>query len=153
MPRSRLIRRMRDARRARIQASTRAATVDTSYSLVNEVMCRAFADIVMLASDTEHGPYPYAGIPWFCAPFGRDGIITAMQMLWLDPGLERGTLRFLAAHQAQGVDSSTSAQPGKILHELRQGEMARLHEVARCGRTTTRSSRWAWRAMASMQRR
>ncbi|HET7596818.1 MAG TPA: amylo-alpha-1,6-glucosidase [Burkholderiales bacterium] len=127
--RPRLIRRMREARRARIQASGRAAAVDTSHTVVNEVLCRGFADVVMLVSDTPHGPYPYAGIPWFCTPFGRDGILTAMQMLWLDPELARGALRFLAAHQAKAVDRAACAEPGKILHEMRESEMARLGEV------------------------
>jgi glycogen debranching enzyme len=125
----RMIRRMREARRARVHASARAAAVDTSDTVLNEVICRGFADIVMLVSDTEQGPYPYAGIPWFCTPFGRDGILTAMQMLWLDPELARGALRFLAAHQAKEVDRATSAEPGKIVHEIRHSEMARLREV------------------------
>ncbi|HEX7054979.1 MAG TPA: amylo-alpha-1,6-glucosidase [Burkholderiales bacterium] len=127
--RPRLIRRMREARRARIHASARASAVETSHSVVNEVLCRGLADIVMLVSDTAHGPYPYAGIPWFCTPFGRDGILTAMQMLWLDPELARGALRFLAAHQAKEVDRAACAEPGKILHEMRESEMARLREV------------------------
>jgi glycogen debranching enzyme len=127
--RRRLIRRMREARRARIQASARAAIVDTSHTVANEVISRGFADVVMLVSDTECGPYPYAGIPWYCTPFGRDGILTAMQMLWLDPGLARGALRFLAMHQATAMDAATRAEPGKILHEMRHSEMARLREV------------------------
>src|SRR5690606_15367899 len=104
--RPRLIRRMREARQARMRASAHAAAVDTSHNVVNEVIARSFADIVMLVTDTEQGRYPYAGIPWFCTPFGRDGILTAMQMLWLDPGLARGTLSFLAAHQAKDFDAA-----------------------------------------------
>jgi len=115
-------------REARNAARDRAA-VETSNPLFNEVVCRSMADLAMLITDTVHGPYPYAGIPWYSTTFGRDGLITAMQMLWVDPGMARGVLSRLAALQAKTVDPKRDAEPGKILHEMRAGEMAELDEV------------------------
>ncbi len=83
----------------------------------------------MLMTDTPDGRYPYAGIPWYSTTFGRDGLITAIQMLWCDPTVARGVLRRLAAHQSSKSDPVSDAQPGKILHEMRSGEMAVLGEV------------------------
>jgi len=110
-------------------ASRGMATVVSSNNIFNEVICRSMADLAMLTTKTFEGPYPYAGIPWYSTTFGRDGIITALQMLWCDARIAKGVLRRLAAFQAKSFDPPSDAQPGKILHEMRGGEMAALGEV------------------------
>jgi glycogen debranching enzyme len=120
---------MFSAKRDLKAATRRAASVQTSNDIFNEVLCRSIADLYMLMTDTPEGPYPYAGIPWYSTTFGRDGLITAMQVLWLDPSVARGVLRRLAAYQATATDRFADSQPGKILHEMRGGESSALHEV------------------------
>jgi glycogen debranching enzyme len=124
-----LIQAYRDARRSLRDWSSRAASIATSNEIFNQSVRRCVADTYMLVTETEHGPYPYAGIPWFSAVFGRDALITALQTLWFDPEIARGVLSFLAANQAKTTDPVADAEPGKILHEIRQGEMAALGEV------------------------
>lgn len=120
---------LRDSRRALRSASSRATAIITSHEIFNEAVRRSISDLYMLITETPEGSYPYAGIPWYSTTFGRDGIITALETLWLDPAIALGVLCFLAANQATDFDPGADAQPGKILHEARYGEMAQLGEV------------------------
>ncbi|MGH7726447.1 MAG: amylo-alpha-1,6-glucosidase [Candidatus Eiseniibacteriota bacterium] len=101
----------------------------TSNEQFNDWVNRAISDLHMMVTETPGGPYPYAGVPWFCTPFGRDGAVTALQMLWVNPALARGVLTFLASTQATETVPEDDAEPGKILHEARHGEMAALREI------------------------
>ncbi|HWY13891.1 MAG TPA: amylo-alpha-1,6-glucosidase [Rhizomicrobium sp.] len=101
----------------------------SSGRLFDDWMERSRADLALLTTQLATGPFPYAGIPWFSTPFGRDAIITSLQILWLDPGLARGVLAFLAQTQAHERSAFQDSAPGKIMHEARKGEMTTLKEV------------------------
>lgn len=111
------------------QAAQGAAVVDTSNPVFDSMLRRSMADLAMLKTETPQGPFPCAGTPWYATTFGRDGLITALEMLWVDPKLARGVLLRLAALQATTTDPASDAEPGKILHEMRMGEMAQLGEI------------------------
>jgi glycogen debranching enzyme len=103
--------------------------ISSSNSRFSDWMNRSIADVQMMMVGNPEINYPYAGVPWFGTVFGRDGIITALQSLWLNPEMAQGVLQCLAETQATKVDAAIEAEPGKILHEMRQGEMAALGEV------------------------
>ena len=82
----------------------------------------------MMTTDTDYGPFPYAGVPWFSTPFGRDSIITALECCGRPrPGAWRP--RLSRGHTGHHDRRRRDAQPGKILHEARDGEMAALGEI------------------------
>ena len=115
---------MHDLRRS-YEAWERSCTrVWTDNELYNSLLSRGTRDLRALLTPTRHGNLVAAGIPWFVAPFGRDALLTCHQTLMLNPDLTRATLEVLAAFQADEVDEWRDAEPGKILHELRQGELA-----------------------------
>jgi glycogen debranching enzyme len=120
---------MRRAEAALREEEIDRTIVHTSNPHFNRWLARSRADLRMLATQTPHGLYPYAGVPWFSTVFGRDGIWTALQMLWLEPAFAAGVLGFLSASQATELDPEADAEPGKIVHEMRDGEMAVLREV------------------------
>ena len=105
------------------------AGIVTSNEQFNDWINRSRSDLITMTTQTPHGLYPYAGVPWFSTPFGRDGIITAMECLWVEPELAKGVLQFLAQTQARDFNDFQDAEPGKIFHEARGGEMANTKEI------------------------
>jgi glycogen debranching enzyme len=103
--------------------------LQTSNTAFDAWAYRSAADLALLVTEMDTGPYPYAGIPWFSVPFGRDAVVTALQVLWINPSLARGVLAYLSALQAAESSVFQDAEPGKIMHETRKGEMAALREV------------------------
>ncbi|HEX6548664.1 MAG TPA: amylo-alpha-1,6-glucosidase, partial [Candidatus Dormibacteraeota bacterium] len=106
----------------------------TQYRTDNEVLdngllWRSLEDLRILSDRYPSGLYPTAGTPWYAVPFGRDALITSFQCLGLNPDLAYGTLRYLALHQGTKIDPYREEEPGKILHEIRFGELAGLGEI------------------------
>jgi glycogen debranching enzyme len=110
-------------------ASETFPRIYSSNSRFTDWIKRSGADVQMMMIGNPEINYPYAGVPWFSTVFGRDGIIAALQMLWLSPEIAKGVLQYLAATQAKDFDPAIEADPGKILHETRTGEMAALGEI------------------------
>jgi glycogen debranching enzyme len=98
-------------------------SVLTDNPLVNEVLDRAIKDVRMLCNRYDTGIYPTGGLPWYAVPFGRDALITSIQLLPVNPELASGVLRFLARRQGRRIDEDSEEEPGKILHEVRSGEV------------------------------
>lgn len=105
------------------------ADISSSNENFNRWIERSKSDLITMTTQTKSGLYPYAGVPWYSTPFGRDGIITAMECLWVEPALAKGVLQYLANTQAHDFNDFDDAEPGKIFHETRAGEMASLGEV------------------------
>jgi glycogen debranching enzyme len=118
-----------DSRRTIRRRERRGALLSSSDDAHSAWFEQSRADLGLLVSDLPTGPYPFAGIPWFSTPFGRDGLLTAWQVLWLDPALAKGVLTYLAGRQATETSAFRDSQPGKIMHETRGGEMAAMKEI------------------------
>lgn len=117
-------------RRHHAEGKEKFCSVTSTNEEFNAWLSRSLDDLVMMTAMTSKGiRYPDAGIPWYCTPFGRDGIWTSILCLWANPTLAKDALLFLSATQARDWKPSADAAPGKIIHEVRTGEMAALHEI------------------------
>ncbi|MCC6718199.1 MAG: amylo-alpha-1,6-glucosidase [Acetobacteraceae bacterium] len=120
-----------DSRPARALAQWHAESI--AIEVANPDLARPFLqardDIGALRIAVDGEQVPAAGMPWFLCLFGRDTLITSMQSLPLSASLARGTLAVLGARQATGFDAFRDAEPGKILHELRTGELAHFGRI------------------------
>ncbi|HEX2056467.1 MAG TPA: glycogen debranching N-terminal domain-containing protein, partial [Nitrospiraceae bacterium] len=103
--------------------------VQSDSAMLNEVLTRALLDLRLLQTKIDGLTFYAAGTPWFVTLFGRDSVIAALQTLAFDPGVAEETLRLLAKYQGRRYDDWRDEEPGKILHELRMGELARLGVV------------------------
>ncbi|MFM9157646.1 MAG: glycogen debranching N-terminal domain-containing protein, partial [Dolichospermum sp.] len=103
--------------------------ISSDKSLFNRVIERAEQDIYLLRQSFGKYKTVSAGVPWFSTLFGRDSIITASQTLMLNSQIAKETLILLADYQGKNEDEWKEEEPGKILHELRLGEMARCQEI------------------------
>jgi len=103
--------------------------VETDSTLLNRVMTRSLLDLGILKSSLDDWEFFSAGLPWYGTLFGRDSIIAALQMLAYQPQIAEQTIHLLAKYQGSKTDDWRDEQPGKILHELRRGELANLNEI------------------------
>jgi len=118
--------RLGDAHRAWVDS---CASITTDNELFDRLIDASVRDLHALMTPMEGGDLPAAGIPWYVAPFGRDSLVTAYESLMINPAVARGTLLALAGLQAGADEPWRDAEPGKILHELRCGELARTGHI------------------------
>src|SRR5213593_1612976 len=102
--------------------SADCAAYETDNARLNEVLRQSRDDMRMLCDNYPTGIYPTGGLPWFAVPFGRDALFTSLFALPMNPQIARGALRYLAVHQGRRVNPATEEEPGRILHEVRDGE-------------------------------
>ncbi|KZZ83632.1 amylo-alpha-1,6-glucosidase [Bacillus sp. SJS] len=106
-----------------------SASISTDLLPLQKLVDRGMADLRVLMTDIGHGIFPVAGLPWFGVPFGRDSLIAALQMLAFNPEVAKGTLKTMASTQGTKVDPWRDEQPGKIMHEMRFGELANTDQI------------------------
>ncbi|AET59212.1 hypothetical protein HPL003_12285 [Paenibacillus terrae HPL-003] len=105
------------------------AKVQTDHDLLQRLVDRGLKDLKVLLTDLGYGAFPVAGLPWFGVPFGRDSLIASLQMLPFNAQVAKGTIRTMAAQQGESVDPWRDEQPGKIMHEIRYGELANTNQI------------------------
>lgn len=109
--------------------NARTTRVKSDLATFDKLYNRGLQDLRVLMTDIGYGPFPVAGLPLFAVPFGRDSLIAALQMLPVNPEIAKGTLRTMAATQGTKIDTWTEEQPGKIMHEMRYGELANKNQI------------------------
>jgi len=107
----------------------RTPAIETDHALFDKLFRRGVSDLRALLTDLGYGPFPVAGLPWYAVPFGRDSLIAALQMLPVQPDVAKGTLFTLARYQGTKVDDWRDETPGKIMHEIRYGELAGTNQI------------------------
>ncbi len=130
MPASDLLhKRIKGIRASYVDTMECCSNVQTNNGIFNKIFLRSLSDLRMLYMGMPVDIFYSAGVPWYDALFGRDSIISAMQVIPYNPVVAKSTLRVLASYQGKKVDNWRDEQPGKILHELRIGEEANLHRI------------------------
>jgi glycogen debranching enzyme len=109
--------------------NSHSTRIESDNDLFNRLYSRGVQDLRVLITDLGYGPFPVAGLPWFAVPFGRDSLITSLQMLALNPEIAKGTLRTMAVYQGLEINPWKDEQPGKIMHEIRYGELAGTNQI------------------------
>lgn len=108
------------------EQTTKVITNDAQF---NALFRKSSEDIRMLMVHKGYGNMPVAGLPWYAVPFGRDSIITSLFMLPINPQTAKNTLKTLAKYQGKENNTWRDEQPGKIMHELRRGELANTKQI------------------------
>ncbi|MCY9665068.1 amylo-alpha-1,6-glucosidase [Paenibacillus alginolyticus] len=104
-------------------------SIESNLPLFNHLYDRGLQDLRVLLTDLGHGRFPVAGLPWYAVPFGRDSLIAALQMLPAAPNVAKGTLLTMASYQGTKEDVWRDEEPGKIMHEIRYGELALTNQI------------------------
>ncbi|RCW50409.1 amylo-alpha-1,6-glucosidase [Paenibacillus prosopidis] len=117
---------LKESYRDWVQQTTQVKSDMDSF---NKLYNRGLQDLRVLLTDVGYGAFPVAGLPIFAVPFGRDSLIAALQMISSNPMIARGTLLTMAATQGTKEDDWRDEQPGKIMHEMRYGELANTNKI------------------------
>lgn len=112
-----------------LEWNEKVTQIETDHKALQKLVDRGISDLRVLLTDIGHGSFPVAGLPWFGVPFGRDSLIAALQMISFNPEVAKGTLKTMAHYQGTKHDSWRDEQPGKIMHEIRYGELATTNQI------------------------
>jgi glycogen debranching enzyme len=122
-------RRMNKILRSYVAALECCNNIPTSNNIFNSIMVRSLADLNMMRISLDGYMYHSAGVPWYDTLFGRDSLISALQLLPFEATVAKSTLLVNAKFQGKKTDAWRDEEPGKILHELRLGELANLNLI------------------------